>query len=266
MARYDYFKGKTVLITGAASGIGRELAILLAPVIKQGLLFDLNGRGLEVLKQELGENSNRFVFKSGDLRDPESVKNAFSPEAFKPDIVIANAGLGGVNPANAFDLGLDRLIMEVNYFGTIHTIYPYLDHMKARGSGQLVFVASLAGLRGMPHASSYSASKAAQISLGESCRFDLAPFGIAVTVVMPGFISTPMAEHSEFDKPFTVTVTKCADIILKSVAAKKKMVRFPWPMAILGWFNRLAPVWLCDLMGKVATKGKTKDRAVLFGK
>jgi short-subunit dehydrogenase len=260
----DYFKGKSVLITGAASGIGRELCLRLAPIIGQGLALDRNAEGLQSLKRELGGAVGKFHFEAADIREPEALEKVFPSSQFSPDIIIANAGLGGVNPANAFDLELDRKIMEVNYFGSVHTVYPYLGAMKKRQSGHLVFVASLAGLRGMPQASSYSASKAAQIALAESFRFDLAPFGISVTVVMPGFIATPMANHKEFDKPFTISTAKCVQIILQSVAGKCKLVRFPWPMALLAWCNRLFPAWLSDFIGRRATKGQIKDHAVLF--
>ena len=133
------------------------------------------------------------------------------------DILIANAGLGGVNPGDSFSEEINRKMMSVNFFGTTGIISLILPQMIERKNGHIVGVASLAGLRGMPQAASYSASKAAQITFFESLRLDVKQYGIRVLTVFPGFIATKMTNHDEFKMPFMISPQKTAEKIISSI-------------------------------------------------
>jgi len=256
----NFYREKVIVITGAGSGIGRTLALKLAPMAKALVMIDINGDNLNKVAGECQQLASKLTIYSliCDVRQIEAMKENAQKLADKnlvPDVIIANAGLGAVNPGPYFDINVDRRLMEVNYFGTTNTIMAYLPFMLKRRAGNIIGVASLAGLRGLPLAASYSASKAAQISLLESLRNDLKFYGIKVTTVLPGFIQTPMADHNEFDRPFMITAEHCAEVILDSGARGIRQKLFPWPMAMLSRLNRFLPPWLFDFLVPRLSKG-----------
>lgn len=244
----NYFKNKKIVITGAASGIGADLVQVLSDYTTNLALIDI---------QEI--NSNFLSYKT-DVTDTIKMGEVISDIINKwgyVDIVIAAAGVGGLNPGGNFSIELDQKIMQINYFGTVNTLIPFINTMKNRRSGQLVGICSLAGLRGLPSAASYSSSKAAQMTFLESLRLDLKKFNVTVSCLHPGFVKTPMASHSEFDMPFTISPRKASLIILNSIMKKKSQVYFPWPMGLLSRLNRILPNWIYDILlprvGKVNT-------------
>jgi short-subunit dehydrogenase len=248
----SYFLKKKILITGAGNGIGRGLAISLSKYCDSLILIDIDITGLEetVSLCSTDASCEQLVL---DLRHAENCHKALSNVPC-PDIIIANAGLGGLNPANGFSTQIDHQIMSVNYFGTVNCIAPFLSSMIQRGSGHIVGMCSLAAMRGLLHGTSYSASKAAQMSFLESLRLELQPKGIHVTTLLPGFIKTQMADHEEFPMPFTISVEQCVDISLRSIAGQRKQALFPFPMRILATINRFLPIWLYDPIMRLINK------------
>ncbi|MBI2520331.1 MAG: SDR family NAD(P)-dependent oxidoreductase [Bdellovibrio sp.] len=237
------------MITGAGSGVGRALAVKLAPHARALILLDISTEGLKATEQLINSAKN-LRCHTLDVRSLEGLQQLAQSLASNdlPDIVIANAGLGGINPAYAWNAEIDRRFMEVNYFGTSNLVAVFAPIMAKRRSGHIVGVCSLAAMRGLPMAASYSASKAAQLTLLESIRNDLRPYGVFVSTFLPGFIKTPMADHNEFDRPFMITSEDCADEIIKGTARKVAQLMFPWPMRILGRINRLLPVLIYDFL------------------
>jgi short-subunit dehydrogenase len=236
-----YFAGKRILITGAASGIGYDLALVLKEWGADLALVDIHpipgefqGRTYQVDVTD----ANRFLRIRDELLDKWG----------SLDIIIAAAGVGGINPAGCFSQSLDQRIMSINYFGTINAMMPFIESMLTKGAGQLVGISSLAAFRGLPQAASYSASKAAQMTLLESMRLDLNGKGIYVTCIHPGFVATPMADHDEFEMPFKVSPRRSSLLILKAIAKKKKQYSYPWQMAWLSRLNRILPNRLYDFL------------------
>jgi short-subunit dehydrogenase len=181
-------------------------------------------------------------------------------------VVIANAGLGGTNPGYAFSREMDERVMAVNYTGMVNTLMPFVPGMIARGRGALVGICSLAGLRALPNAASYCASKAAQAAFLESMRLDLAPSGITVTCVHPGFIRTPMTEHDEFQMPFMVSAEHAAALTLRAIERRRSQVYFPRLMGWLARFNRLLPNWLSDFAARRIAGARDKQPKLFLGK
>ena len=259
----SYFQNKTILITGAASGLGRELAISLSHFQCHLILLDKNKKGLEESIQFCLNNGSQCKGFEVNLLDEDPLSSFLSkiPEVH---MVFANAGVGGVNPGNAFSPEIDRKILEINYHGLVKTISPFLKSFIERGEGHIVGISSLASMRGLPGASSYSASKAAVNNFLESLRMDLSPHGVSVTTVLPGFIKTPMANHNDFDMPLTQDARTSALKILKAVSRKKKVYAFPKLMYIGTLFNRLLPSFIYNfLMPRIS--GQSKDlKAKIF--
>jgi short-subunit dehydrogenase len=250
-----YFKGKRIFITGGASGIGKDLGVVLKDWGAKIALADIRPI------QEASENDLTFV---ADVTDPNaflSIRDRLEKEWGGVDIVIAAAGVGGINPAQYFSTTLDHRTMSINYFGTVNTLFPFIGIMKAQGSGQLVGICSLAALRGLPQAASYSASKAAQMTLLESMRLDLNKTGISVTCIHPGFVDTPMTNHDEFQMPFKVSPRKSTMLILYAIAKKKSQFYFPWQMAWLSRLNRILPNAFYDfLMPRISPSKATEAK------
>ena len=128
-----------------------------------------------------------------------------------PDLVIANAGISrGTLTEHAADAIAFREILDVNVTGLVHTFAPFVAAMRAAGRGTLVGIASVAGFRGLPGASAYSASKAAAISYLESLRVELAGSGVAVITICPGYIATPMTAGNPYRMPFLISAERAA--------------------------------------------------------
>ncbi len=265
----NFYQKKVVLITGATSGIGADLAQLLTSLGSTVIAIGRREEMLQELKADCVANEGKLIGYACDVVDRVGMEKMAAEVCDKvgaPDIIIANAGLGGINPADNFDWEIDHKIMSVNYFGMINTFAPYLKALIGRRTGQLVGIASLAGFRGMPKACSYSASKSAQIKLLESWRVDLKKHNIKVNAICPGFIKTPMTNHEEFPLPFMVDVRDSSWLILKAIYQNKSLYLYPFPMKLVTYLNRILPNWLFDFILPIVMKKKngTETKAKIF--
>jgi short-subunit dehydrogenase len=208
---------------------------------------------LDALATELAGDSAVYV---ADVRDSRSLQQAaqhFMQRFGLPDIVIANAGVSsGTLTEQAEHLATFRAIMEINVLGMVHTFQPFLKAMKDRAQGQLVGIASVAGLRGIPGASAYSASKAAAISYLESLRVELAGSGISVTTICPGYIRTPMTDINPYKMPFLMEADVAAQKMANIISKKRRYAILPWQMALLGRFIKILPACIWDWVMKKA--------------
>jgi short-subunit dehydrogenase len=238
---------RTVFITGASSGIGVALARHYA---RQGAIVGLVARRREALEALARELTGAIVLPA-DVRDGEAMTTAardFIARAGVPDLVIANAGVsvGMITGGKPEDISVFREVVDINVLGAVHTFQPFVAAMRDRGAGALVGVASVAGFRGLPGSSAYSASKAALISYLESLRVELHGSGVQVTTICPGYIATPMTEKNPYRMPFILEADDFAVRMARAVAAGKRFAVIPWPMAIVGSVLRVLPDWLYD--------------------
>lgn len=178
-----------------------------------------------------------------------------------PDIVIANAGVStGTLNSEKEDLVTFKRVMDINLYGVMHTFLPFMKTFKKRKSGQLVGIASVAGIRGLPGSGAYSASKAALMNYLESMRIEMLPFNIQVTTIAPGYIKTPMTNDNTYTMPFILEVDEAVKRFMKAIDRKRKFVIIPWQMNILGTLMRLLPASIWDFLAK---RGPRKLRAMI---
>lgn len=171
----------------------------------------------------------------------------FIARAGVPDIVIANAGVSvGTLTQEAEDLPAFRRVLDTNVLGMVHAFQPFVAGMTARGDGRLVGVASVAGIRGLPGAGAYCASKAAAIAYLESLRVELRGSGVKVVTLAPGYIATPMTEKNPYPMPFLMPVDAAARSMARHIERGARFAVMPWPMGLVAGLLRLLPRPLFD--------------------
>jgi short-subunit dehydrogenase len=164
-----------------------------------------------------------------------------------PDAVIANAGISvGIDTADFDDLEVLRATFETNNTGMAATFHPFVEAMRQRGSGRLVGIASVAGIRGLPGHGAYCASKAAAISYCESLRGECAPSGVKVVTLLPGYIDTPLTRGNRYSMPFLMSAEAFADRALAAIVAGDSYRVIPWQMGVLAKLLRLLPNTVFD--------------------
>ncbi len=229
---------RSILLTGASSGIGRALALAYS---RPGATLALTGRDPERLEavaaacRERGANISTALL---DVRDAHAT-SAFVTQAHAHapmELVFANAGIGAGLDETPADIALTRRIIETNLLGTLNTIEAALAVMRPQRHGHIVLTGSLAGLRGIPGSQGYSASKAALRTLAEGLRPQLAAEGIGISLVMPGFVRTPMNENARFPTPFRIEPERAAAIIRNGIERRRFLIAFP---RTLLWGSRL---------------------------
>lgn len=244
-----------VFITGASSGIGAALAKHYA---SQGATLGLVARRGELLQELASRLDVPVATYALDVRNADALSQAaqdFIERFGVPDIVIANAGVSrGTLTENKEDSAAVRAIMDINLFGMVHTFQPFIAAMRQVGKGSLVGIASVAGIRGLPGAGAYSASKAAVISYLESLRVEMAPSGIHVITIAPGYIRTPMTDVNTYKMPFFMEADVAAAKFAKAITNKRRFVVIPWQMGCLMRLMRFIPPFLWDWVMKNAPK------------
>src|SRR4029450_12546637 len=137
-------------------------------------------------------------------------------------------------------------IFDINVIGMVNTFAPFIVAMRAAGAGTLVGIASVAGFRGLPGSSAYSASKAAAITYLESLRVELRGSGVAVVTICPGFIATPMTARNPYAMPFLLPSDKAARLIARAIERRRRFYVLPWQMAWVGRLLKILPRPLYD--------------------
>jgi short-subunit dehydrogenase len=231
-----------VIITGASSGIGAALAREYA---KRGATLGLIARRqaeLDALASELGGTAVTYPV---DVRDgPMLAASArdFIGRFGGPDVVIANAGVSAGNLTQLDDdIATCQWILDVNVVGIVKTFQPYLAGMLEGRRGTLVGIASVAGIRGLPGAGAYSASKAAAITYLESLRVELRGSGVSVVTIAPGYIETDMTAKNPYRMPFLLPADEAARRFVKAIDARVSYTVIPWQMAIVAKLLRILP-------------------------
>ena len=245
-----------VFITGASSGIGRALANHYA---RQGAVLGLaarRGDELKALAEMLtglsglpGEGAAAVLCYPLDVTDADALRAAaqdFIAHHGAPDIVIANAGVSsGTLTECAEDLKVIKRIFEINVYGMAATFSPFIASMREAAllgsSGRLVGIASVAGIRGLPGAEAYSASKAAAITYLESLRLELRSSGIKVVTIAPGYIETPMTAVNSYRMPFLLPAAEAARRFARAIDRGASYTVIPWQMGVVAKVLRLLP-------------------------
>src|SRR5439155_36988 len=202
MTRKSWPIGRRAMVS---SGIGAALAARYA---RQGAVLGLCARRLAPTQALFSSLLCAGSCYQVDVTDGASLQAAaadFTERFGVPDIVIANAGISvGTSTESSEDLPAFRKIMDTNVFGMAATFQPFVLPMRARGSGTLVGIASVAGFRGLPGGGAYSASKSAAITYLESLRVELRGSGVAVVTICPGYIRTAMTASNRYRMPFII--------------------------------------------------------------
>lgn len=236
-----------VVISGASSGIGLSLA---RHYLKQGATVAAIARRSAPLQALADEFPGRVVCYALDVRDAPALQYAaqdFLARAGCPDLVIANAGVSaGTLTEYVEDLDAFQQIMDINVLGMVKTFQPFIGPLRAAGQGSLAGIASVAGFRGLPGASAYSASKAAAISYLESLRVELHDSGVKVVTICPGYIRTPMTDINPYPMPFLLEADEAARRIARAIERQVAFAVIPWQMGLVGRLLKLLPRWLYD--------------------
>jgi NAD(P)-dependent dehydrogenase (short-subunit alcohol dehydrogenase family) len=239
-----------VFITGASSGIGAALAREYA---EQGATLGLLARRRGALEQLAAglPNAGRHKVYPVDVTDHAALAAAcadFIACAGGADIVIANAGVSqGTLTEHAEDLAMFQAIFATNVSATVATFAPFIASMKTQGGAPtLVGIASVAGIRGLPGAGAYSASKAAVLSYCESLRLEMKPHGIRVVTIAPGYIDTPMTQSNPYPMPFLMPAARFAQKAARAIAAGASYRVIPWQMGVVAKLLRALPNGVYD--------------------
>lgn len=238
-----------VFLTGASSGIGEALARHYAAEGASLGLAARRGHRLSALAAELPGSHCCYPLDVADAAALQAAASDFIARHGCPDIVIANAGVSaGTLAGEAADLPAFRRIFEINVIGMAQTFQPFIAAMRARGSGRLVGIASVAGIRGLPGAGAYSASKAATISYLEALRVELHGSGVKVVTIAPGYIATPMTAVNRYRMPFLMPADAAARRFARAIARGTRYAVIPWQMGIVAKLLRLLPDLVFDAL------------------
>jgi len=226
---------------------------------RQGACVGLVARrkeALETLRQQLPGSDRHFIFVV-DVTDQRALADAaseFNRLTGGAHIVIANAGISrGTLTEHLEDLPVFEQVIATNLLATVATFAPFIDEMKLKANQtinqqpcRLVGIASVAGIRGLPGAEAYSASKAAVISYCESLRLELRASQIKVVTICPGYIDTPLTRANRYAMPFLMDADKFARLAVVDIARGVSFRIIPWQMAWVANLMRLLPDWLYD--------------------
>ena len=245
-------------ITGAGKGVGKAVAPEYAV---HGRSVAISARTqadiLDVAKEAVDAGlPGRIQAFPLDVTDHDATKIAFKAiEAdFGPlDQIILNAGTHISTPPKRFSAAPFRTLMEINYMGTVNGLDAVLPTLMDRKTGHVAVVASVAGYRGLPNASAYGASKAALIHLCESLYTQLGNQGVAVLMINPGFVRTPLTDKNKFSMPFLMGPADAARAVYKGMAKKKFEIAFPRAFILILKVLGLLPYGLYFRMVKKIT-------------
>lgn len=250
-----------VFITGASSGIGEALAHEYAKrYINEDTFIGLVARRSEHLHKLQKSLESHGKIKCAiyplDVRDNAALASAaanFIQQYGTPDVVIASAGVSsGTLTEQQEDIATFQAVMDINVLGLVHTFQPFIEAMRKAGQGQLIGIASVAGIRGLPGAGAYSASKAAAIAYLESLRVEMLHHNIAVTTIAPGYIRTPMTDINTYKMPFLMDADIAATKFVDAIERKCRFCVIPWQMGWVARLMRLIPPALWDYLAKNA--------------
>lgn len=242
-----------LFITGASSGIGQALAARHYRAGWRLALVARRGAEVEAWCRAEGHDPARWAVYTADVRDVDQIVaagRACIAAQGVPEAVIAAAGVSiGMDTAEIDDLEVMRTTFETNNIGLAATFHPFIAPMRARGSGILVGIGSVASIRGLPGHGAYCGSKAAVVTYCESLRGELRTSGVRVVTINPGYIDTPLTRRNPYSMPFLMSAPGFADRAFEAIRSGTSYTVIPWQMGTVAklmrllpnaWFDRLA--------------------------
>ncbi len=231
-------------ITGASTGIGKALALELAG---KGFTVAATARSankLAELENEAASLSGKILSFPGDVTSEKAMSDcvdAIEQKAGPITLAVFNAGNYFPTRGERLETGNFIKTYEINVFGIVFGLVPAVEKMKQRRKGQVVMVASISGIGGLPLASGYGASKAAIINMAEALKFDFDKMNIRIQVVTPGFVDTPLTEGNRFSMPALMKVDDAARKLAKGIASGGFEITFPKRFTYFLKFINLLP-------------------------
>ena len=263
MALYRTTAGDGVAwITGASTGIGRELALGLAGLGHVVVATARNADDLDGLVRESEGMRGTIRAFSGDVTDRAamaSMVRAICETAGPIRLAVFNAGVYIPTPGEALSLDDFDTMIGVNLLGVLNGLVPVVETMKAAGCGQVVLVGSVSGYSGLPSASAYGATKAALINMAESLSFDFEKMNIRIQVANPGFVDTPATRENDFEMPALMPVDKAAQALIEGICEGGFEITFPRRFAYVLKLLRMLPHPLYFAIMRQATGWRTRD-------
>ena len=241
-----------LFITGASSGIGQAMARRFYDAGYSLALVARRTADIKSWADAEGLSASRYQIYSADVSDTASIVaagEACLQQQGVPDVVVANAGISiGMDTAVRGDLDVMQRTFATNNVGLAATFHPFVAAMERRGSGRLVGIGSVAGIRGLPGHGAYCASKAAVIAYCESLRGELRASGVKVVTICPGYIDTPLTRQNRYSMPFLMSAQDFANRAFTTIEAGASYRVIPWQMGVVAkllrglpnrWFDKL---------------------------
>jgi short-subunit dehydrogenase len=247
MVPKSYWRGKSVLVTGGSSGIGRAIGLAAAAAGAKVGLIARRPEPLDETASIIGAAGGQTATATCDVTDFEAMARTVATlEASlgHTDVAIASAGIH--RESWPFHATTARDVIDSNVTGTINLIAAVLPGMLARGTGHLCGIASIAAVVGLPGNAAYCASKAAVVALLESLRLDCVPAGVGVTTACPGLVDTPMITDEDRAHGGVVSADDAAKRILRAIERGRAEVWFPWGTATAARLARGLPSTVRD--------------------
>jgi len=252
-----------IFITGASSGLGQALAARYAQAGWRLALVARRTDEVQAWARAQGLAAERWAVYAADVQDIDSIVAAGQrciAEQGLPDVVIASAGVSiGMDTAARGDLDVMRETFAINNTGVAATFHPFLAGMRARASGALVGIASVAAIRGLPGHGAYCASKAAVVAYCESLRGECRGTGVRVVTIVPGWIATPLTAGNRYKMPFLLQPAVFAERAFRAIERGTSYCVIPWQMGVVAKLLRLLPNPLFDRL--FAGRGRKKRRS-----
>lgn len=241
---------RLVFITGASSGIGQALALRYYAAGFRLALVARRTAEVQAWADAHSVNAGNFKIYSADVSNTDSIVaagRACIAVQGVPDVVIASAGISiGMDTAMREDIDVMARIFATNSIGMAATFHPFVADMVARGSGTLVGIGSVAGIRGLPGHGAYCASKAAVTSYCESLRGELRSSGVKVVTISPGYVDTALTRQNRYAMPFLMPAETFAEKAFSVIQAGRSYRVIPWQMGVVAKLLRLLPDGVFD--------------------
>ena len=258
------FENKVAAITGAGSGIGRELAIELGRRKCHMALSDVNEDGLQETVEQVQLSGVRVTSQKVDVADRQAVyawADQVVEDHGKANLIFNNAGVALASTVDGMSYGDFEWLMDVNFWGVVYGTKAFLPHLKTSGEGHIVNISSIFGLAGIPSQSAYNAAKFAVRGFTESLRqeLDMMSCGVSATSVHPGGIKTAIARSgridssirdlgiddvdtgAKFERAFITGADKAARVILDGVRRDDRRILIGPDARVFDWLVRLFP-------------------------